>query len=78
MKFVKDKTEWNGTEITFEVSEKGNKTEVRFTHLGLVPEFECFSDCSSGWGSYLDSSLRSLIAAGNRQPNQKEADPIKS
>ena len=78
LKFVKDKTEWNGTEITFEVSEKGNKTEVRFTHLGLVPEFECFSDCSSAWGSYINSSLRSLIAAGNRQPNQKEADPIKS
>ena len=35
--FTEDKSEWKGTEITFEVSEKGNQTEIRFTHLGLVP-----------------------------------------
>jgi hypothetical protein len=73
LNFTKDKTEWNGTEITFEVSKKGKKTEVRFTHLGLVPEFECFDACSNAWGSYTNGSLRSLITTGKGEPNQKES-----
>jgi hypothetical protein len=70
--FTKDKNEWKGTDVIFEVSKKGNKTEVRFTHRGLVPEYECFDVCSNAWGSYINDSLRSLIATGKGQPNQKE------
>lgn len=70
--FTKDKAEWKGTEITFEISKKGDKTEIRFTHLGLVPEYECFDICSNAWGSYMNGSLRSLITTGKGQPNQKE------
>jgi hypothetical protein len=72
LSFVKDKTEWNGTTITFEVSKKGTKTEIHFTHLGLVPEYECFDACSDAWGSYVRGSLRRLITTGKGQPNQKE------
>jgi hypothetical protein len=64
LNFTKDKTEWTGTEITFEISEKGDKTEIRFTHLGLVPQAECFNACSNAWGFYINGSLRSLIATG--------------
>ena len=70
LNFVKDKSEWNGTKITFEIAKKGDKTEVRFTHLGLVPDYECYGSCSNAWGSYINGSLRSLIT-GKRQPNQK-------
>ena len=72
LNFIKDKTEWNGTKITFEVSKTGGKTQVRFTHLGLVPKVECFDACSNAWGSYINGSLRSLITKGKGQPNRKE------
>jgi hypothetical protein len=72
LNFVEDKTEWKGTKITFEISKKGDKTEVRFTHVGLVPQYECFNACSDAWGSYINGSLRSLITAGKGQPNKKE------
>jgi hypothetical protein len=68
LNFTQDKTEWKGTNIAFDIAKKGDKTEVRFTHLGLVPEFECFDECSSAWGGYVDGSLRSLITKGKEQP----------
>jgi len=61
LNFTKDKTEWNDTEVTFDISKKGTRTEVRFTHVGLVPDYECYGACSSAWGSYINGSLRSLI-----------------
>ncbi len=72
LSFVEDKSEWNGTTISFEISKKSNKTEVRFTHQGLVPEFECFDACSNAWGFYINSSLRGLITTSKGQPNPKE------
>ena len=72
LNFVNDKREWKGTKITFEIAKKGDKTEVRFTHVGLVPDYECYGACSSAWGSYIKGSLRSLITAGKGQPNEKE------
>ena len=62
LNFVGDKSEWKGTEITFEIARTGEKTEVRFTHFGLVPDHECYGACSNAWGSYINGSLRSLIA----------------
>jgi hypothetical protein len=73
LNFVADKTEWTGTTITFEISKKADKTEVRFTHLGLVPEIECFDACSNAWGSYINGSLRNLITTGKGKPNPKES-----
>ncbi len=70
--FVKDKKEWTGTDVVFEISRKGDKTEVRFTHVGLVPAYECYDVCSNAWGSYITGSLRNLIATGKGQPNPIE------
>jgi hypothetical protein len=72
LNFTKDAAEWNGTEVLFEISKKDEQTEVRFTHRGLVPAFECFNGCSNAWGFYVNGSLRSLIATGKGEPNQKE------
>ena len=70
--FTEDKTEWKDTTISFEISEKGSKTQVDFTHFGLVPEYECYDICSDAWGTYIKGSLRSLITKGNGKPNKKE------
>jgi hypothetical protein len=70
--FVKDKAEWNGTYIVFEITRKGGKTELRFTHVGLLPSVECYSKCSTGWGFYINESLRSLITTGKGDPKEKE------
>jgi activator of Hsp90 ATPase-like protein len=70
--FVKDKTEWKGTDIVFAITRKDDKTELRFTHVGLVPAIECYGDCSGAWGFYINDSLRSLITTGKGQPNQIE------
>jgi hypothetical protein len=72
LNFVKDKTEWTGTKIIFEIAKKGKKTEVRFTHVGLAPEIECFDACSNAWASYVNGSLRSLISSAKGTPNKKE------
>ena len=67
--FVKDKTEWIGTDIVFEIARKDGKTELRFTHVGLVPAFECYGGCSGAWGALVDGNLRNLITTGKNQPD---------
>ena len=39
--FVTDKNEWINTKLIFEVSEENERTKIKFTHKGLVPEYEC-------------------------------------
>jgi hypothetical protein len=70
--FVKDKAEWNGTDVVFEIVKKGDKTELRFTHVGLVPTIECYGKCAGAWGFYINESLRDLITTGKGDPNAKE------
>lgn len=70
--FTDDATEWMGTEIRFDIVRNGSKTELRFTHLGLVPAYECFEICSHSWDFYLHTSLRGLIRTGKGLPNPVE------
>jgi hypothetical protein len=67
--FVKDRGEWQGTDIVFEITPKGPQTEVRFTHRGLVPSDECFDKCSPAWSALVNGNLRRLIATGEAQPS---------
>ena len=64
LNFVKNKNEWTGTKIYFEISEQDTKTQLRFTHQGLIPGIECFGGCSNAWGKLIQQSLFSLITTG--------------
>ena len=69
LNFVINKSEWTGTKISFEISENENKsdkykTQLRFTHVGLVPKIECYGGCSNAWSQLIEKSLFSLITTG--------------
>jgi hypothetical protein len=74
--FVEDTTEWNGTNIRFDITDLGGRTEVRFTHAGLVPSVECFDVCSGAWSSYMTGSLRDLIATGKGDPHRTDGTDV--
>jgi hypothetical protein len=56
-----DHTEWVGTKIVWEVFPQKDGTEVKMTHVGLVPEFECFDTCSQGWDYLMLKSLSKFL-----------------
>ena len=71
-KFTTDKSEWKNDKIVFEISEKENKTQLQFTQMGLVPEYECYNICRDAWSNYINNSLHSLITTGKGKPNGKD------
>lgn len=70
MTFIAEPGEWTNTEIRFDIAERADGTELRFTHVGLVPEFECYDACSTAWTFYATESLRDLITTGVGQPSE--------
>ncbi len=73
-KFTKDATEWIGTNVIFEISGKEGKTELKFTHQGLVPEYECYTICHDAWTEYIQGSLKNLITKGKGNPTPRELE----
>ncbi len=64
LSFAKKTDEWTGTKIVFEIAEADNKTQLTFTHMGLIPAFDCYGGCSNGWSKLIQESLCSLITTG--------------
>lgn len=61
LSFVNKTDEWQGTSICFEISREHDKTKIVFTHLGLVPEFECYDSCARAWTQYINEKLVELL-----------------
>ena len=59
--------EWDGTSIVFELAPAGDGTELRFRHVGLTPQFECYEMCHAGWTHYL-ASLVAYAESGVGDP----------
>jgi hypothetical protein len=59
----KDKAEWTGTRMVFELAPQGDKTLLHFTHEGLVPEKECYIRCSEGWTMVIMKRLVEYVSA---------------
>lgn len=55
LSFLKNTNEWAGTKICFEIENTGTKTKLTFTHLGLLPDIECYESCSGAWTLYLQN-----------------------
>ena len=61
----KDRHEWTSTKMIFELTDKGDKTLLRFTHEGLVPGIECYDTCTrTGWNIVIKDYLFNFIANG--------------
>lgn len=70
--FTADQSEWTGTTVVFDITPAEGGTRLRFMHLGLLADHECFEVCSDAWRFYITDSLRQLIDSGVGQPNPKE------
>jgi hypothetical protein len=62
LQFAEHKDEWTGTKLMFDIARKGDKTEIRFRHVGLVPDFDCYGACSKAW-THLVHELGAFIAS---------------
>jgi uncharacterized protein YndB with AHSA1/START domain len=71
LQFAQHKDEWTGTQLVFDIARKGDQTEVRFTHVGLVPDFDCYGACSKAW-THLLHELGAFIASKG-EPSPKAA-----
>lgn len=60
--------EWVGTAIEFLLEPVGPaQTRLRFRHIGLVPQIECYAMCSAGWRQFL-GSLAQYAETGRGTP----------
>ena len=69
--WLKDKKEWKGTKMVWEILSGGDMTQINFTHIGLVPGLECYGGCEKAWDFYIKDSLFKLLTEGKGKPELK-------
>jgi hypothetical protein len=60
--FASKTDEWTGTHISFDIAKDKDKTKIVFTHIGLVPAFECYDSCAPAWTQYVQERLTKALA----------------
>src|SRR4051812_45547715 len=73
-----NKEEWTNTKMIFEIDTKGDKTVLRFTHEGLIPEKECYAMCEKGWDMIIKDWLFHLITVGTPSGEMAKATEIRN
>lgn len=54
LSFLNNTDEWKDTKLIFDLQQNlEGETKVQFTHEGLVPQIECYDQCTSAWSQYL-------------------------
>lgn len=66
--FIRNKTEWNGTKIMYEITPVADGVRVEMTHVGLAPGVECFEMCERGWNHHFGESLQKLLTEKTGMP----------
>ena len=60
--------EWTGTEISFEIFRKGDKTILHFRHSKWRETAKMFPECSMHWAIFL-LSLKEFVETGRGRPH---------
>lgn len=68
---LKNKIEWIGTRIVWEISGNTEGTVLELKHMGLTREVECYQVCTEGWQHFL-RSFEQYISTGTGMPFRLE------
>ena len=63
-----EKKEWKDTSVIWEILARTNATQIDMTHVGIVPEIECFDACRRGWNHFIKVSLTKFLNEGEGLP----------
>jgi hypothetical protein len=74
----KNKHEWTNTKMIFELTAKGEKTILHFTHEGLIPQKGCYTMCEKGWTMIVKSWLIHFINNGTPSSEMTKAAEIRN
>jgi hypothetical protein len=68
-KFTKDKTEWKGTKMILTFMKRAAKHRSALRMRDWCRHTNATMFAKSAWSTYIQNSLRNLIATGKGQPN---------
>ncbi len=67
---AKDRKEWKGTQVVWEIRAQNGGSKIEMTHVGITPQVVCYADCKLGWDGYVQQSLYKLLTDGEGMPEQ--------
>lgn len=73
MASLKNKAEWEGTKIYWNIDTTEDGSRLSFLHEGLNERMECYEICEAGWEQFL-ASFESYVNTGNGNPYRKIPD----